>query len=124
MSYSKDYSENKNGAVYSSRCNPSTTSSALGKMDYSSILIIAWVVLQALLSIITPLYTKFVDGWYDKGTPAMMIYMGICIVHNLINILPAIAIKNLILKIVGIVIMSALILWWISQNILWAMHIR
>lgn len=122
MSYSKDYSEYKNGAVYDSRCNPSTTSSALGEMDLSSILLVAWVVLSVVLSIITILYTKFVDGWYESGTPAKMIYVGICIVHNLINILPAIAIKNLILKIVGIVAMSALILWWISQNILWAMQ--
>ena len=122
MSYSKDYSENKNGAVYSSRCNPSTTSSALGEIDLSSCLIIAWIVLSVVLSIITTLYTRFVDGWYMAGTPAKYIYVGICIVHNLIHILPAIAIKNLILKIVGIVIMSALILWWISQNILWVMQ--
>ena len=32
-------------------------------------------------------------------------------------ILPVLAIKNMILKIIGIVIMSILILWWIYMNL-------
>lgn len=46
-----------------------------------------------------------------------MVYAVLSILYNLIMILPVLAIKNMILKIIGIVIMSILILWWIYMNL-------
>lgn len=40
-----------------------------------------------------------------------MVYAVLSILYKLIMILPVLAIKNMILKITGIVIMSILILW-------------
>ena len=46
-----------------------------------------------------------------------MVYAVLSILYNLIMILPVLAIKNMILKIIGIVIMSILIIWWIYMNL-------
>ena len=46
-----------------------------------------------------------------------MVYAVLSILYNLIMFLPVLAIKNMILKIIGIVIMSILILWWIYMNL-------
>lgn len=46
-----------------------------------------------------------------------MVYAVLSILYNLIMILPVLVIKNMILKIIGIVIMSILILWWIYMNL-------
>ena len=52
--------------------------------------------------------------WYIEDK---MVYAVLSILYNLIMILPVLAIKNMILKIIGIVIMSILILWWIYMNL-------
>ena len=70
------------------------------------------------MSIISTMYTKLVDNWYESGPK--MVYIGIQIIYNIVMILPAFAIKNKTHKIIGIIIMSLLIIWWVSQNIMWA----
>lgn len=62
----------------------------------------------------TKLYIRLVDDWYIEDK---MVYAVLSILYNLIMILPVLAIKNMILKIIGIVIMSILILWWIYMNL-------
>jgi len=86
----------------------------------SSIIIFVWIIAVGVLSIITTLYTKFVDNWYEGSS--RMVYIGIQIIHNIVMILPAFAIKNKTLKIVGIILMAGLIIWWVFNNISWALE--
>ena len=72
------------------------------------------VVATAVLTIAQKLYIRLVDDWYIEDK---MVYAVLSILYNLIMILPVLAIKNMILKIIGIVIMSILILWWIYMNL-------
>ena len=116
----KCHCQSPDGAHYCSRCGAPVSVQAKGRMDLSSILLIAWVVLVFLLSIAVFLYTKFVDGWY-RETTTRAVYAGLLIAQDLTHILPAIAIKNLILKIVGIVIVAATIIWWVAQNVIFVM---
>ena len=66
------------------------------------------------MTIAQKLYIRLVDDWYIESK---IVYAVLSILYNLIMILPVLAIKNMILKITGIVIMSILILWWIYMNL-------
>lgn len=116
------HQENADGAIFCSNCgssmkqqqSPLNKHASIQESNLSCILLTIWVVATAVLTIAQNLYIKLVDDWYTEGR---MVYTVLSILHNLIMILPALAIKNIILKIIGIVVMSILILWWIYMNL-------
>lgn len=111
--------ENEDGAMFCRYCGSSMNPVQEKESNISSILILVWIIAVGLLSITNNLYTKFVDNWYE-GT-SKTFYIGIQMIHNIIMILPAFAIKNRTLRIIGIILMSCLILWWMYGNITWAL---
>lgn len=114
--------ENEDGAMFCRHCGTSMNPVPEKESNTSSILILIWIIAVAILSITTTIYTRVVDNWYEGGTK--MAYIAIQIIHSLIMILPAFAIKNKTIRIIGIILMGALILWWISQNIMWALDMN
>lgn len=116
------HQENADGAMFCSNCgssmkhqqSPLNKHASIQESNLSCILLTIWVVATAVLTIAQNLYIKLVDDWYTEGR---MVYTVLSILHNLIMILPALTIKNMILKIIGIVVMSILILWWIYMNL-------
>lgn len=111
--------ENEDGAMFCRYCGSSMNPVQEKESNISSILILVWIIAVCLLSITTNLYAKFVDHWYE-GTPKA-VYIGIELIYNIIMILPAFAIKNRTLRIIGIILMSCIILWWMYGNITWAL---
>jgi len=112
--------ENEDGALFCRHCGSSMNPTPEKESNTSSILILVWIVAVAILSITSHLYTRFVDDWFEGSSK--MLYIGIQIIHNIIMILPAFTIKNKSIKIVGIILMSLLIMWWLFQNITWALE--
>lgn len=116
----KCHHENENGSMFCRYCGASMNPVPENESNTSSIIIFVWIIAVGMLSIITTLYTKFVDNWYEGSS--RMVYIGIQIIHNIVMILPAFAIKNKTLKIVGIILMAGLIIWWVFNNISWALE--
>lgn len=116
----KCHHENENGSMFCRYCGASMNPVPENESNTSSIIIFVWIIAVGVLSIITTLYTKFVDNWYEGSS--RMVYIGIKIIHNIVMILPAFAIKNKTLKIVGIILMAGLIIWWVFNNISWALE--
>ena len=87
--------------------------------NISSVLILVWVIAVAVLSLATYCYTRFIDNWYSDAKTG---YVILQLIHNVVMILPALAIKNKVMKIVGIIVMSLMIIWWIVQNIQFMME--
>jgi len=116
----KCHHENENGSMFCRYCGASMNPVPENESNTSSIIIFVWIIAVGVLSIITTLYTKFVDNWYEGSSK--MVYIGIQIIHNIVMILPAFAIKNKTLKIVGIILMAGLIIWWVFNNISWALE--
>ena len=116
----KCHHENENGSMFCRYCGASMNPVPENESNTSSIIIFVWIIAVGVLSIITTLYTKFVDNWYEGSS--RMVYIGIQIIHNIVMILPAFAIKNKTLKIVGIILMAGLIIWWVFDNISWALE--
>lgn len=101
--------ENEDGAMFCRYCGSSMNPVQEKESNISSILILVWIIAVGLLSITTNLY----DNWYET------FYIVIRMIHNIIMILPAFAIKNRTLRIIGIILMSCLILWWMYRDITW-----
>ena len=116
----KCHHENENGSMFCRYCGASMNPVPENESNTSSIIIFVWIIAVGVLSIIATLYTKFVDNWYEGSS--RMVYIGIQIIHNIVMILPAFAIKNKTLKIVGIILMAGLIIWWVFNNISWALE--
>ena len=111
--------ENEDGAMFCRHCGSSMNPVPEKESNTSSILIFVWIIAVGVLSITTSLYTKFVDNWYEGSSK--MVYISLQIINNIVMILPTFAIKNKILKITGIILMTALIIWWLYGNISWAL---
>ena len=111
--------ENEDGAMFCRYCGSSMNPVQEKESNISSILILVWIIAVGLHSITSGLYSKFVDNWYE-GT-SKTFWIGIQMIYYIIMILPAFAIKNRTLRIIGIILMSCLILWWMYGNITWAL---
>lgn len=111
--------ENEDGSMFCRYCGSSLNPVPEKDSSTSSILIFVWVVVFVLLSIVNNLYTRLIDNWYE-GTQRM-VYLGIVLLQNLSFILPPLAIKNKTLKIIGLIIMSAYVVWLLYQNISWGL---
>lgn len=107
--------ENEDGALFCRHCGSSMNPVQKPKeSNISSVLILVWVIAVAVLSLATYCYTGFIDNWYRDAKTG---YVILRLIHNVVMILPALAIKNKVMKIVGIIVMSLMIIWWIVQNI-------
>ena len=111
--------ENEDGAMFCRYCGSSMNPVQEKESNISSILILVWIIAVGLHSITTVLYSKYVDNWYE-GT-SKTFWIGIQMIYYIIMILPAFAIKNRTLRIIGIILMSCLILWWMYGDITWAL---
>jgi len=112
--------ENEDGALFCRHCGSSMNPVQNPKeSNISSVLILVWVIAVAVLSLATYCYTRFIDNWYSDAKTG---YVILQLIHNVVMILPALAIKNKVMKIVGIIVMSLMIIWWIVQNIQFMME--
>ena len=111
--------EIEDGAMFCRHCGSSMNPVPEKESNTSSVLILVWIIAVCVFSVITTLYTKFVDDWY-KGS-SKMVYIGIQIINNIVMILPAFAIRNKTLKIIGVILMAIIIIWWVYTNIMWAL---
>lgn len=79
------------------------------KYDRSSILLIVFMEVLFITSITIMALQTFVDNWYAKKT-IVTILLILSILRNISYILPALAIKNKNLRVVGVIIALILIL--------------
>lgn len=107
--------ENEEGALYCRYCGSLMHQSENKESNLSTVLLFVWVIATCVLSLINNLITELADNWY--GSSVKIVVYGIFVLQNLIMLLPVVAIKNKTLKIIGIVVMSISVIWWIIQNV-------
>ena len=83
--------------------------------NVSSVLLLVFIVIALVISIINVSITKLVYNWYF--TEMRYVVTGLWIINGISLILPALAIRNKPMKIIGIVIASILIMWNIYSNV-------
>lgn len=101
---SNEYGDNPK-IVQESSMNPDVED-VENESNKSSKLLLIWIIANTIFGIISYAYVHLVHNWYDKSE-----YFTILIISNLLNILPALAIKNRKYRTIGIIIMSCLIIW-------------
>lgn len=112
--------ENEESAMYCRYCGSSMFPKTNKESDSSGILILIWIVAIGVVSFAEYLYPKFIDDWYE-GTNRI-IYSAMAIAHNLIMLIPVFAIKNKTFKIIGVILMSISVLWWVVSNVMFAIE--
>lgn len=117
MNCQKCNRENEDSALFCRYCGSPLKPIEKNASKFTSVIILVWIILTGVFSIGTYLYTRFYDNWYEEGRG---VYVAIQIMHNLIMILPSLAIKDKNLKIIGILISTCLIIWWVIENIQFA----
>lgn len=105
--------------MFCRHCGSSMNPVSEEESNRNSVLILVWVVAVGVLSIASSLFVEFVDHWYTGSF--RMFYIGIQIIQNIIMILPVLTIKNKALKVICLILMSMLILWWVYRNIAWVL---
>ena len=85
--------------------------------DISSVLLLIFLVLEVFAHIVMILITTLDGAWYYGGIKWYM-YWATCILSGLIIFLPACAIKDKTLKIIGLIIASIWAIWWTLSSIL------
>lgn len=111
--------ENEDSALFCRYCGSSLKPIEKKDSNTSNVILFVWIILIGVFSIGTFLYTRFYNNWYEEGR---VVYVAIQIMHNLIMILPSLAIKDKTLKIIGILISICFIIWWVIENIQFAMQ--
>ena len=111
--------ENEEGAMYCRYCGSLMNSVVEKESDTSSLLLLIWIIANFISYIFSYAYTHLVESWYDGAAKICLI--AVQSIFVILNILPALAIKNRTYRIIGIIIMSCIIIWWLYQNICWAM---
>lgn len=108
--------ENEAGALFCRNCGSSMTpvQKQSKGTDRASALLFAWVILVVFLSLSLNFYTKFVDNWFEEGRTG---YGLLLILNNIITIMPVLAIKNKPMKIIGLIAMTLMILWWTYNTV-------
>ena len=74
--------ENEDGALFCRHCGSSMNPVPEKESNTSSSLILSWIIAVAIMSIISTMYTKLVDNWYESGPK--MVYIGIQIIYNIV----------------------------------------
>jgi len=87
--------------------------------NVSSVILIVWIGIVFFVGIISAAIQSLVDEWYAVPTKYVMICLNI--IANVSHILPALAIRNKTLKIIGIVLVSIIVIYWVYRQIEWAL---
>ena len=74
-------------------------------------IIFAWVILSFVLILATNIVATFMNVWFDKL--GSFIFNFLDIIKSLTFILPALAIKDKKLRLIGIIIMSIMALYFV-----------
>jgi len=86
------------------------------KNNLSSTLLLVYILIAFVAQIINLSIQTFLDNWYDA--PIKYIIGAFWLLQNCSFILIALSIKNIILKIIGIIFASLLIIYWIYSNVI------
>ena len=86
-------------------------------LDISSLFIIIWLGVLVFTTIFRVVIQGVVDEWYSPPTAYILVFMGI--LRDLCIILVVLAIKNKVLKIIGIAVGSPLVMYFLYDNIRW-----
>lgn len=99
----------------------STNKELLPQQTYSqqfdtSILIIIWAIIVIICGLSQNLITRFVSDWYYGATK--YVYFAISIIQNLSLILPVLTIKKKGVKVAFVILVSALIIFYVVSIIM------
>ena len=115
MLCSKCFQENDDNVLFCKNCGSKLIKQQSTSDNLSSILLLVWAFIFLVAGGIQTLITTFVDDWYFGNWRTF--YYIVCVIHNMSNILPAIAIKNRTMKIIAIVLVAIPTLYYIYSNI-------
>ena len=123
MNCPKCKSENEMGALYCKRCGSKLLQSSTVKFDHASLMLIIYILITigcTLFTAILPILGDFLDMKWES---THILTVGGWMLQNISFILLPLAIKNMLLKIIGIVISIPLILYWLYGNLQDIIHL-
>lgn len=122
--------ENEESAKYCRYCGSPIHPAEMKDSNTSSIILFIWIIATCVINIVSSKIWAYrgevyygEDVEYDLITKLTFLFIILNIIGNLIHLLPAFAIKNKSLKIVGIIVMSIMEIWWIVKDIQWAISL-
>lgn len=110
----KCFHENVEGAQFCNHCGSTLKPKDSNNDKLSSILLLIWSIAFIVLNVIQQLMISFVVDWVS---PWNKIYLITCIIQNISMILPAIAVKNITIKIICIVLVALPTMYYLYSNI-------
>jgi hypothetical protein len=111
----KCFQENDDNALFCKHCGAKLVRQEPSSNDLSSILLFVWAVVFFVTSVIQELIIACFDDWYIGGLGVL--YNIISIIRCVSYILPAVAIKNQVMRIVAIVIVAIPTIYYIYSII-------
>lgn len=105
------------GAMFCPRCGAKIHVPSENQKSYSDYLLFAWVILTFGFGVIHAIITHAVPDWYSSHIfrPIMEISF---ILQNITQLLVPISIKSLPLKIIGIILVAIIVIYWVISNII------
>jgi hypothetical protein len=85
--------------------------------DVSSILLIVFIIITFVTNVSIALIQSSVDNWYNMKTVTVVL-LCLQILRNVSYILPALAIKNKIYKIIGVALSSIMVVYLLCSPII------
>ena len=109
-------SEIENGALFCTHCGANLSAPAENQNSKSSYILLAWAVLTFVLGVINGIIGHTTPDWYNSHTlwPVMA---GIFILQNLSQLLVPFAIKKMPIRIIALVLISLILIYWLYSNI-------
>ena len=123
MNCPKCKSENEMGALYCKRCGSKLLQSSTVKFDHASLMLIIYILIAigcTLFRAIVPILGDFLDMRWES---TLTLTIGGYMLQDISFILIPLAIKNMLLKIIGVVISIPLILYWLYDSFQNIIHI-
>ncbi|MGN0028634.1 MAG: zinc-ribbon domain-containing protein [Marinilabiliaceae bacterium] len=111
----KCHSENADDAKFCTHCGRLLETSSAGSL--SSTLVSIWVIIFIATFAIRFIIERVDSCWYQNDSPYMIFWYLTCLVSNLSNILIPFAIKNKVLRIISLVLVSGISLYWAFNNL-------
>jgi hypothetical protein len=113
----KCQSQNEETAKFCRNCgsNLHYSQEVNNSKDTSSLLLFVFILITLISEIAQFAIQKLIDNWYES--PAKYVQGSLWLLQYVSFILPAIAIKNKTLKIIGIILVLMLIIYWGYSNI-------
>lgn len=112
----KCHSEIDDGAKFCTHCgyNLSQSEHDVDK-GYSSILLFIWIAVQGVCGLINGVIILVNDSWYT--TSVKYVVYSLLMLANLSMFLIPLSIRNKVLKVIGFIIVSILVVYYIYGNI-------